>query len=203
LIVVLDINASSIFNIYAVASILYSPSKQFSINLYYYTTYCFPLKLCIMNGGTSHGVGSLGFDVVIIGASISGMNTAYRIKTRSPKENFVVFEDRADLGGTWDLFNYPGIRSDSDFYTFGFAWSPWMGGTTLAEKPKIIEYFKKAVKNEGLEDRIRFQHRVIAVNWSSKQMRWTLDVQVAGQESVVQYSSCNHSHDINTGFSYT
>src|ERR1700753_1718865 len=111
-----------------------------------------------MNG---YANSSTDFDVLIVGAGISGINAAYRIQTQAPKgTTYTILENRANIGGTWDLFKYPGIRSDSDLYTFGFPWRPWTEGPAIAEAPLILKYIKEAVEDTGIDQHIKFHHKV-------------------------------------------
>ncbi|KAH8652290.1 hypothetical protein BX600DRAFT_386917 [Xylariales sp. PMI_506] len=120
-------------------------------------------------------------DLILIGAGISGINCSYRLQTKLPKAKFAVFEARKDVGGTWDLFKYPGIRSDSDLHTFGFAWHPWPHATPIAEGPLIIEYMKQCVSIYGLNKYLNFEHKVLSAEWSSKTNSWTVLVDNNGQ----------------------
>ncbi|KAK3361829.1 hypothetical protein B0T24DRAFT_724295 [Lasiosphaeria ovina] len=101
--------------------------------------------------------GATYFDTIIVGA---GINAAYRIQTEGPTEmSYAIFENRDSLGGTWDLFRYPGIRSDSDIFTFGFPWSPWMHGTTLASGDWLKSYITQAAQSRGIDHHILYRHR--------------------------------------------
>lgn len=122
------------------------------------------------------------YDVIIIGAGISGINAAYRVQTQAPAgTSYTVLESRSDIGGTWDLFKYPGLRSDSDLYTFGFPWRPWTDGPAIAEAPLILEYLKGATHDTGIDEAIKFQHKVVRADWSSADLRWTLGVEHHGK----------------------
>jgi cation diffusion facilitator CzcD-associated flavoprotein CzcO len=122
------------------------------------------------------------YDVIIIGAGISGINAAYRVQTQAPAgTSYTVLESRSHIGGTWDLFKYPGLRSDSDLYTFGFPWRPWTDGPAIAEAPLILEYLKGATKDTGIDEAIKFQHKVVRADWSSANLRWTLGVENNGK----------------------
>ncbi|RAL08798.1 flavin-containing monooxygenase [Aspergillus homomorphus CBS 101889] len=121
------------------------------------------------------------FDVLIIGAGISGINAAYRLQSKFPHYRFAILEARDQLGGTWDLFKYPGIRSDSDLFTFGFAWYPWDQDTPIAEGSSILEYLHRATASHGIDQRIRYQHRLLGADWSSSEQRWSLAVEHAGR----------------------
>ncbi|ORY71457.1 putative flavin-binding monooxygenase [Pseudomassariella vexata] len=117
---------------------------------------------------------ALSLDVLVIGAGISGINTAYRLQSQLPHIKFNILEGRNAIGGTWDLFKYPGIRSDSDLHTFGFEWHPWPHENPIAEGPLVISYLHDAVATHGLEKHIHFRHKVLSANWSSKSQRWTV-----------------------------
>ncbi|KAJ5112399.1 hypothetical protein N7532_000444 [Penicillium argentinense] len=116
------------------------------------------------------------FDVVIVGAGISGINTAYRVQTELPSSRYVILDAREDIGGTWSFFRYPGIRSDSDLYSFGFAWKPWTAGKAIAAAPLIMNYLREAVSETGIDQHIRFKHRVSAADWSIKEQCWQISV---------------------------
>lgn len=119
------------------------------------------------------------FDVVIIGAGISGINAAYRVQTQLPAgTRYTILEARDSIGGTWDLFKYPGIRSDSDLYTFGFPWRPWMDERCIAEGPAIVNYMKEAAASEHIDSHIQFRHKLQTASWSSELQKWRLDVVV-------------------------
>jgi cation diffusion facilitator CzcD-associated flavoprotein CzcO len=121
------------------------------------------------------------YDVIIIGAGISGINAAYRVQTQAPKgTTYTILESRARIGGTWDLFKYPGLRSDSDLYTFGFPWRPWTDGPAIAEAPLILEYLKGAVHDTGIDKSIKFNHKVTGMDWSSENLHWALTVEADG-----------------------
>lgn len=130
------------------------------------------------------------FDVVIIGAGISGINAAYRIQSEGPPGlKYCILEGRESMGGTWDLFKYPGIRSDSDIFTFGFAWSPWEHKDTMATGEQIKEYLLKSAKTFGIDKRIRYRHKVEAADWSSKDQKWSLNVSSPDSKSPVSIRS--------------
>ena len=99
-------------------------------------------------------------DVLVIGAGISGISAGYYLQKQCPGKSYAILEGRADLGGTWDLFRYPGIRSDSDMYTLGFAFKPWTAPKAIADGPDIMAYLRETVEEYGIDQRIRFQHRV-------------------------------------------
>jgi cation diffusion facilitator CzcD-associated flavoprotein CzcO/NAD(P)-dependent dehydrogenase (short-subunit alcohol dehydrogenase family) len=111
-------------------------------------------------------------DVLIVGAGLSGIGAAHYIQTECPWAEFSVFESRDAIGGTWDLFRYPGIRSDSDMYTLGFSFRPWTGAKTIADGPSILQYIRDTAAEDGTDDKIRFHHRVVGADWSSEDARW-------------------------------
>lgn len=116
-------------------------------------------------------------DVLVVGAGISGIGAAHYLKTELPGKSFAILEGRADLGGTWDLFRYPGIRSDSDLTTFGYEFKPWRAEEAIADGSQILDYLRETVEEEGLAPHIRFHHRVTAAAWSSDTARWLVDVE--------------------------
>jgi len=130
------------------------------------------------------------FDVVIIGAGLSGIGAAYRLQTRCPRKKYVIFEARADIGGTWDLFRYPGVRSDSDMFTLGYPFRPWKSSRALADGPTILNYVRGTAREYGIDQKIRFQHRVQSASFSSQNARWLLKVKNAATGDTVE-CTCN------------
>ena len=119
-------------------------------------------------------------DVIIVGAGLSGIGAAYRIQTECPTHRFAILEARDAIGGTWDLFRYPGVRSDSDMFTLGYPFHPWRAAKAIADGPAILDYIRDTAKTFDLERHIRFGHRILAARWSSAEARWTLEVDVGG-----------------------
>jgi monooxygenase len=114
------------------------------------------------------------YDVMVIGAGISGIDAAYHLSTESPDRSFVILEGRADLGGTWDLFRYPGVRSDSDMFTLGFGFKPWNGEKVIADGPSILAYLRETVAEHDIERHIRFNHRAVKAEWATAPSTWTV-----------------------------
>jgi monooxygenase len=113
-------------------------------------------------------------DVLIVGAGLSGIGAAHHLQRRVPGRSYAIFEARADLGGTWDLFRYPGIRADSDMHTLGYRFRPWKAAKSIADGEAILEYVRETAREERIEPQIRFHHRVLAADWSSEDARWTV-----------------------------
>ncbi|KAM5344474.1 hypothetical protein ACJ41O_013010 [Fusarium nematophilum] len=120
------------------------------------------------------------FDVIIIGSGFSGLNVAYRLQERVPGLKYTILEARGDLGGTWDFFKYPGLRSDSDLYTFGFAWNPWRHKNPIAEAPLIMDYLKSSAAKAGIDKHIQFNQNVVSADFSTKTNRWTVETEYDG-----------------------
>jgi cation diffusion facilitator CzcD-associated flavoprotein CzcO len=116
-------------------------------------------------------------DVLVVGAGISGIGAGRYLKTELPATSFAVLEARAASGGTWDLFRYPGIRSDSDLHTFGYEFKPWRDEQSIADAPRILAYLRETITENGLDAHIRYHHRVLAASWSTADARWTVDVE--------------------------
>jgi monooxygenase len=124
-------------------------------------------------------------DVLIVGAGVSGIGCAYHLQTQQPGKSYMILEAREATGGTWDLFRYPGIRSDSDLHTFGYVFKPWPGEKAIADGPAILDYIRETASENGIDRHIRVGHKVLAASWSSAEARWTVDVeQVATGEKL-------------------
>jgi monooxygenase len=116
-------------------------------------------------------------DVLIIGAGISGVNAGCRLQAHCPDKTFAILEARDAIGGTWDLFRFPGIRSDSDMFTLCYPFRPWRGAQAIVDGPEILDYVRETAREHGIDERIRFHQRVVAAQWSSSDACWTVDVQ--------------------------
>jgi cation diffusion facilitator CzcD-associated flavoprotein CzcO len=117
------------------------------------------------------------FDVIVVGAGLSGIGAAHHLQTACPDRSFVVLEGRASLGGTWDLFRYPGVRSDSDMFTLGYRFRPWRGDKAIADGASILTYLHDTARESGIDRHIRYRHRLIDANWSSADACWTVTVE--------------------------
>ena len=119
-------------------------------------------------------------DVVVVGAGLSGVAAGYHLQTSCPKKTYAILEGREVMGGTWDLFRYPGIRSDSDMFTLGYSFRPWRAAKAIADGDSILTYIQETAAEFGIDRHIRYRHMVEAAKWSSADARWHLDVRVAG-----------------------
>jgi cation diffusion facilitator CzcD-associated flavoprotein CzcO len=125
------------------------------------------------------------FDIIIIGAGIAGINAAYRIQAEIPEYRYTILEARNSTGGTWDVFRYPGIRSDSELFTYGFEWYPWNKQKPIAEGSLILEYLHEAVSVSGIDKHILFGQKVMTASWYNGQQTWKLNVKhTSGEEKL-------------------
>lgn len=129
------------------------------------------------------------FDVLIVGAGLSGVGAGARVRMDCPGKTFAIFEGREASGGTWDLFRYPGVRSDSDMFTLGYRFRPWRDGKAIADGPSILRYVRDTASEYDLDKHIRYGHRVTKAEWSSAESQWTIEVEVMGSESPLQRAS--------------
>jgi cyclohexanone monooxygenase len=128
-------------------------------------------------------------DVLIVGAGLSGIGAARHLQQRCPDHRFAIVEAREAIGGTWDLFRYPGVRSDSDMYTLGYAFKPWRDAKAIADGPAILRYVREAAEEGGLLPHIRFGHRVKSAAWSSAEACWTVQLERAASGDAVVLSA--------------
>lgn len=129
-------------------------------------------------------------DVLIVGAGISGIGAAYHLQKHCPRRSYVILEGRPRLGGTWDLFQYPGIRSDSDMYTLGYSFRPWTQPKAIADGPAILTYLRETAEAYGIDRKIEYGRRVERAAWSSEHARWTVDVLEVETNTRTRYT-CN------------
>jgi cation diffusion facilitator CzcD-associated flavoprotein CzcO len=116
-------------------------------------------------------------DVLIVGAGLSGIGAGYHLQSECPGKSYAILEARERSGGTWDLFRYPGIRSDSDMYTLGYSFRPWEDAKSIADGPSILRYVRQTAGDHGIDRKIRFGHRVVRAEWSSADARWTVEAE--------------------------
>jgi monooxygenase len=126
------------------------------------------------------------FDVLILGAGLSGIGAACHLRRDHPEKTFAILEARDSLGGTWDLFRYPGIRSDSDMFTLGYSFRPWEEAESIADGPSILRYVQATAREYGIEETIRFGHRAVHARWSSPEAKWTVEAVKTGTGKAVQ-----------------
>ena len=130
------------------------------------------------------------FDVVVVGSGLSGIDAAYHVQTYCRNKSYVILESRDAIGGTWDLFRYPGIRSDSDMYTFGYSFRPWQSNASIAEGGLIRSYIRETAEAYGIDRNIRFRHRVTRASWSSADALWTIEAERGADREPVRFT-CN------------
>jgi monooxygenase len=145
-------------------------------------------------------------DVVIVGAGISGVSAAWHLQDRCPTKSYAILEKRQAMGGTWDLFRYPGIRSDSDMYTLGFRFRPWTGPQAIAAGKPILDYVKSTAAMYGIDKHIRLSHKVISADGSNTENRWTVNIENNGTASTITCSFlflCSGYYNYEQGYSPT
>lgn len=144
-------------------------------------------------------------DVVIVGAGLSGIGGACHLKRECPQKSFVILEGRSTMGGTWDLFRYPGVRSDSDMYTLGYRFRPWRDNKAMADGPAILKYIRETAAEYQVDKEIRFNHRVRRASWSSHDERWTIEAETGPDNTLVQLTCkflylCTGYYDYESGY---
>jgi monooxygenase len=144
-------------------------------------------------------------DVLIVGAGLSGIGAAYYLQAHCPTKSFAILEERHTLGGTWDLFRYPGVRSDSDMYTLGFSFRPWRSDKSIADGPSILRYLQVTAEEHEIDRSIRFDHRVTCTSWSSADALWTVEAEVGSERTPVRYTGrflfvCSGYYDYAEGY---
>ena len=116
-------------------------------------------------------------DVLIVGAGLSGIGAACHLQSKSPGKTYAILEARAASGGTWDLFQYPGVRSDSDMFTLGYSFRPWKEAKAIADGPSIRDYVRDTAREHGVDRNIRYRHRIVRADWSTAEARWTVEIE--------------------------
>jgi cation diffusion facilitator CzcD-associated flavoprotein CzcO len=144
-------------------------------------------------------------DVLVVGAGLSGIAAGYHVQKNCPGRTYAILESREVLGGTWDLFRYPGIRSDSDMYTLGYSFRPWVGAKAIADGPSILSYIQETAREHGIDKKIRFGHRVEKASWSSKTSLWTIEARRTDTNEVVRLTCrfllmCSGYYDYQGGY---
>jgi cation diffusion facilitator CzcD-associated flavoprotein CzcO len=119
------------------------------------------------------------FDVLIVGAGLSGIGAAWHLQDKCKGRSYAIIEAREASGGTWDLFRYPGIRSDSDMYTLGYSFRPWKDAKAIADGPSILAYIREVARDHGIDRHIRYRHRAVSASWSTEDARWTVEIERA------------------------
>jgi monooxygenase len=145
------------------------------------------------------------FDVLVIGAGLSGIGAAWHLQTLRPGLSYAILEGRDAIGGTWDLFRYPGIRSDSDMFTLGYRFRPWRDGRAIADGPSIRRYIEETARENGIDRKIRFGHRVVRAEWSSADARWTVLAEVGEERAPARFTcgflyTCTGYYDYERGY---
>ena len=125
-------------------------------------------------------------DVLIVGAGLSGIGAGHYMQAECPWASYAIFESRDAIGGTWDLFRYPGIRSDSDMFTLGYSFRPWDGEKSIADGESILQYIKDTARIEGIDQKIRFNHRIVSADWSSDDAQWRITAERTDTNKVVE-----------------
>jgi monooxygenase len=132
------------------------------------------------------------FDVLIVGAGLSGIGAGYHLNTKCPTKSYAILEGRDCIGGTWDLFRYPGVRSDSDMFTLGYSFKPWTDPKAIADGAQILSYVRETAAENGIDKKVRFNHRVKRASWSSKEACWTVEAErKVGQTADIVRFTCN------------
>ena len=130
------------------------------------------------------------FDVLIVGAGLSGIGAGYHLQHEAPNKSYAILEGRDCIGGTWDLFRYPGFRSDSDMFTLGYSFKPWTEPKAIADGPLILNYVRQTAAENGIDKKIRFNHRVVNASWSSADAIWTVEAERGPAHELVSFT-CN------------
>src|SRR3984893_16858266 len=128
------------------------------------------------------------FDVLIVGAGLSGIGAGYHLQARCPDRSYAILEGRDRIGGAWDLCRSPGVRSDSDMFTLGYSFRPWEEAKAIADGPSILDYVRGAAQDGGLDRHIRFKHRAVRAEWSTDTATWTVEAQRSDTQETVRFT---------------
>jgi monooxygenase len=144
-------------------------------------------------------------DVLIVGAGLSGICAAYYLQKLTPQKSYLILEGREASGGTWDLFRYPGVRSDSDIFTLGYSFRPWQGANAITSGPEILDYIRATAQEFGIDRHIRLNHRLRCAAWSSAEARWTVDVECGPEHRPLRLTCsflflCSGYYDYDQGY---
>ena len=144
-------------------------------------------------------------DVLIVGAGLSGIGAAWHLQKKCPGKSYTIVEAREASGGTWDLFRYPGVRSDSDMYTLGYSFRPWKDAKAIADGPSILTYIREVASDHGIDRRIRYGHRVVGASWSTPDARWTVEIERGPSREKVRLTCnflwmCSGYYDYQSGY---
>ena len=133
------------------------------------------------------------FDVLIVGAGLSGIGAGYHLQTKCPRKSFAILDGRDTIGGTWDLFRYPGVRSDSDMFTLGYSFKPWTEAKAIADGPSILKYVNETARDYRIDRHIRYGHHVKRAAWSTPDARWTVEAERTSGEGTTETArfTCN------------
>ena len=124
------------------------------------------------------------YDVIIVGAGLAGIGSAYWLQEKCPDKSYLILEGRERMGGTWDLFKYPGVRSDSDMFTYGYKFRPWQNPQSLSKGEDILDYIRETATENGIDRNIRFKHKVTGANWSDEENQWKIESFINGNEKI-------------------
>ena len=144
-------------------------------------------------------------DVLIVGAGLSGIGAAWHLQKKCPGKSYTIVEAREASGGTWDLFRYPGVRSDSDMYTLGYSFRPWKDAKAIADGPSILTYIREVASDHGIDRRIRYGHRVVGASWLTPDARWTVEIERGPSREKVRLTCnflwmCSGYYDYQSGY---
>ena len=143
-------------------------------------------------------------DIIIIGAGLSGIGSACHLERKNPEKSYIILEAREELGGTWSLFKYPGIRSDSDMYTFGFSFKTWDNPKSFADAPNILKYLNEAANEYNIKDKIRYHTKVVKANFDTHKKMWSISTKSKNNSEAIFYSrflfSCTGYYNYDEGY---